>query len=204
MKKKRIVIISFVLVAVLAMGIGFAAMADTLTISGPVSFVVADEVLGQKAAAIKFESAKALTVDNPNEASPVTVLANKSATDENLANISVTINGVTGRVTPYVGEALFTVIYESTNTTLDPVYLFPKASISNNPDGFTVETFITDEEGNVLSGENTNKLALGGTMYVKVVVKYDPNGVATERTLVENITVQLVYEDVNVNPTTTP
>ena len=49
MKKRKIVLTSFLLVAVLVMGIGFAAVADTLNITGTATFrpvtVVNDRVL---------------------------------------------------------------------------------------------------------------------------------------------------------------
>lgn len=197
MKKRRIVIISFVLAAVLAIGVGFAAMADTLTITGPVNFVKADEVLGAKDDAIKF--VEVVSTDPVKDADgPVSISAAVSDTDKDAASISVTINDITGRVEPYVATAIFSVTYEDTNPTLDPVYLFPQATISNNPAGFEITAVPVEENGDAIVGADANKLKRGQTMLIKVTVTYTPQ--TTTVTVGETISVRLVYEDQNVNP----
>ena len=55
MKKRRTIIISFLLLATLVMGVGYAAVADTLNITGRASFRPASLVAGEVASAIKFD-----------------------------------------------------------------------------------------------------------------------------------------------------
>ena len=92
MKKRRIAIASFLMLAVLVMGIGFAAIADTLFIQGTANIVNADEVLGQKDAAIKFK--EVISQDPPASAAEgaVTLLAKLNETDEDKAVFDLTIN----------------------------------------------------------------------------------------------------------------
>ena len=54
MKKRRIVLSSHLVVAILVMGIGFAALADTLDVSGSAPFRPASVVATDVNAAIKF------------------------------------------------------------------------------------------------------------------------------------------------------
>ena len=56
MKKRRTIIISFLLLATLVMGVGYAAVADTLNITGRASFRPASLVAGEVASAIKFDN----------------------------------------------------------------------------------------------------------------------------------------------------
>ena len=92
MKKRRIVIISFVLAAVLAVGVGFAAVADTLFINGNFNFRNAQEILGNKDAAIKFTEN---VVTNPPQTQTEGAVSITASAADDIATLKVAINGVT-------------------------------------------------------------------------------------------------------------
>ena len=191
MKKRRIAIASFLMLAVLVMGIGFAAIADTLFIQGTANIVNADEVLGQKDAAIKFK--EVISQDPPVSAAEgaVTLLAKLNETDEDKAVFDLTINLIKDRTEPYYAEAVYKVVYETANTTLDDVYLYPIVTVSNDPAGLTVTAEPVDENGDPAS----NKLVRNGEMLIKVVATYDPTEEGAGVTITESIEVRLDYED---------
>lgn len=190
MKKRRIVIISFVLAAVLAVGVGFATVADTLFINGNFNFRNAQEILGNKDAAIKFT--KNVETNPPQTATEGAVSITASAADD-IATLKVAINGVTTAedataVTPYVATATFEVVYETTDTSLDPVNLTvtKEGGALDNVDGLVVTV-----------EPSKTTLKVGETMTVTVTVTYTPtveaNNSGTEITDVFDI--KLVYDD---------
>ena len=190
MKKRRIVIISFVLAAVLAVGVGFATVADTLFINGNFNFRNAQEILGNKDAAIKFT--KNVETIPPQTATDGAVSITASAADD-IATLKVAINGVATAedataVTPYVATATFEVVYETTDTSLDPVNLTvtKEGSALDNVDGLVVTV-----------EPSKTTLKVGETMKVTVTVTYTPtveaNNSGTEITDVFDI--KLVYDD---------
>jgi hypothetical protein len=189
MKKRRIVIISFVLAAVLAVGVGFATVADTLFINGNFNFRNAQEILGNKDAAIKFT--KNVETIPPQTATDGAVSITASAADD-IATLKVAINGVTTAdgatsVTPYVATATFEVVYETTDTSLDPVNL----TVTKDGNALTIPGLEIDVN------PSKTTLKVGETMTVTVTVTYTPtvdaNNSGTEITDVFDI--KLVYDD---------
>lgn len=196
MKNRRFALTAFLIVAVLVMGIGFAALVDTLNITGDVTFNPAGAVIGEKAGAIKFSSAADDTVATPaaGEVGPVTV--NASVLSDESASVQVIINGITDRTEAYVATAKFTVLYETTNTTLDPVYLYPAFTTEvDAANGFTVE--LLDSTG-VAFADGT-QLAPGAEIEITVKVTFDPtvndaviNGTSAH---IEHFIIELKAED---------
>lgn len=188
MKKRRVIIVAFLLIATLIMSIGYAAVAATLTIGGNVTFRPADKVIGAKDEAIKFSHDAGDTIANPAEGTvdPVTVTA--LVTSDDTATMNVVVNGVKDRVADYVGTATFTVLYDTADTTFDPVYLYPEANITGGDiTGLHIEyDYSANPDG--------NKLVAGGEMTVTITVTVDADIAATD-IMVRDISVHLVYED---------
>lgn len=190
MKKKRIVIISFVLVAVLAMGVGFATIADTLLIGGNFNFRNASEILGNKDAAIRFTGD--VTTD-PAADSQGAVSISATASDDT-ATLNVAVNGIkvaddADEVTPYVGWAEFDVIYDTDDTSLDPVDF-----------SYTIEGGATSVNGlaiTVTTADNKTELKVGETMTVRVTVTYTPSVAANNSgaEITEAFDIKLIYDD---------
>lgn len=107
MKNRRLAIASFILIAVLMMGIGFAALVDTLNITGTATFRPAAVVETDVDAAIYFTEA------TPDENYCVSATIK---TDPDEAGMTVVFNdaGETNRT--YEAVAKFIVIYQPTDT----------------------------------------------------------------------------------------
>ena len=186
MKKRRIVIISFVLVAVLAIGVGFAAVADTLLIQGNFNFRNATEILGSKDAAIKFTGDVTTIPEQTATEGAVSITANAS---DDTASMHVSVNGITvedgDTVTPYVAVAVYDVKYDTTDTTLDPVHL--SVSVS--------ETSVAGLE--ITAEPSTTVLSQGQTMQVTVTVTYTPTVDANNNgsEITETFEIRLEYSD---------
>ena len=188
MKKRRVIIVAFLLIATLIMSIGYAAVAATLTIGGNLTFRPADKVIGAKDEAIKFSHDAEDTTASPAEGTvdPVTVTA--LVTSDDTATMNVVINGVKDRVADYVATATFTVLYDTDDTTFDPVYLYPTANVTGGDiTGIQIDC---DYSANA----NGNKLVAGGEMTVTVTVTVDADIAATD-IMVRDISVHLEYED---------
>ena len=171
MKNRRLALTSFLILAVLVMGIGFAALVDTLSINGDVTFNPAGAVIGEKAGAIKFSQADGDTVAYPDASVVDAVTVSASVSSDESANVQVIINGVTDRTEPYVGTAKFTVLYETTNTTLNPVYVYPElASDLDAANGFDV--VLLDANGDEFTAGT--ELKPGDRMEITVEVTFDP------------------------------
>lgn len=171
MKNRRLALTSFLILAVLVMGIGFAALVDTLSINGDVTFNPASAVIGEKAGAIKFSQAEGDTVAYPDASVIDAVTVSASVIADESASVQVIINGVTDRTEPYVGTAKFTVLYETTNTTLNPVYLYPQFTTDlDSANGFDVELLNADGTAFVQGTE----MAPGTEIEIMVKVTYNP------------------------------
>ena len=163
MKKRRIVILSFILVAVLTIGVGFATVADTLLIKGDFNFRNASEIIGSKDAAIKFTQVVSTT---PEENAVGAVSVTAGITNDDVASLNVAINGVTTDQpsASYTATAVYKVVYETDDTTLDPVY------VSATPEGSALSiTGLT-----VTVDTSKDILAVGEDMEVTVIVTYTP------------------------------
>ncbi len=139
MKKRRLVIVAFMLATVLTLGVGYAAVNGSLGITGRVEFqgkaLTEPEVINS----VKFvkEGTGAPTVTDEG-------LCTATVSSDHAADMSVTFtdpNGVVGE--QFTVSATFTILYDSTNTALPDVTLTPSAIEQtgvNANQGFTVTT----------------------------------------------------------------
>ncbi len=152
-KNRRIAIISFVLVAILLLGIGFAQLTDVLTIGGTAG-VDADNSQEVFDGDVYFSNAVA-NIER--------VTASIDATDKDVATMTVKDN-----VLKEVGDeaiATFTVKSESDL----PVYLTPSVT-NSNPEYFNVYT----------TWDTTKTLQPGQTVDITVTVKLAKTAVADQ------------------------
>lgn len=185
--KRRIVLAAFLLVAILVVGVGFATFVKDLMISGTATFNPASYVIGNKGDAVKFSQKEGDTTIVPpaGEIGPVTTTA--QVTGDNTATMSVIVNGITDRTEPYVSTATFTIVYDSTDTTLDPVYLYPVIESTNT--AFDVEV-------DMVTGTS---LAVGEEIEITVTVTFDPTDnaaiISGNSPVTESISIRIGVED---------
>ena len=196
MKKRRIAIISFVLVAVLTMGIGFAALAETLNISGTATFRPTNVVNDRVDAAIAFTKATAdgdycTAVSYSGDAAGMTVLINDAGESnifEAVAVYEVTYDGAAAGATTYPAVKIDT---EQTITQT----LGSTVSV----DGFSINVAYAYAE----NAKVADRLSPGETMTVTVTVTYDKSQAPDlAEVSLANIAVALHYstEDITTLP----
>ena len=176
MKKRRLVIGTFLLCAVLVMGIGFAAVADTLNITGRASFRSSAIVKGDVSSAIYFDPA--YTPDVDTGADDDNVFPTKSATisageKPNAADLTLVINGVEGRTTPYVLTAVYKVNYDLGDGSLPTVTTAVNATLKDSGvdvPGFAIAAKLY--EGETTSSAVVTEMEPGDTAYAIVTITY--------------------------------
>ena len=197
MKNRRIVLSSLLLIAVLVMGIAFAALVDTLNITGTATFRPAAVVETDVDAAIYFTE-DGITIGD------YCVSATRKA-DPDEAGMTVVFNdaGETDRV--FVSTATFTVVYQPTdsNAHLPAVKLEAVASAitpgtTEAAPGFTV----TVDHEHVGEHAVEGMFSPGETMLVTVTVTCDATLVSsTTANSSANISVALNYSTVVADET---
>ena len=196
MKNRRLLITSFLLVATLLIGVGYAATVGQLSVRGSASFRPADAVVNSKEEAIKFSQndeivmTKTLTPTNNSGLDPITITPAVTSDDE--ATLYVIVNGVAD-VTKYEATATFTVLYDTADQSFDPVYVVAQVNTPTNPN-FEYAVEILNED----SSPNTEyKLVAGGKIKVKVTVTYTvPDENPDTVSVTEDLTVHLNWYDV--------
>lgn len=171
MKKKRIVVISFVLVAVLAMGVGFATVADTLNISGRAGFRASNVVTEDVANAIQFDQSYTPVLNNNGLSDAILTTFSAQVTGLNAADMTVAFNGTTA-MNEYAATVTYKVDYLNNKLDLPDVELAVDAAVLDGTvpnDDFEITTlFTSDAEGQVA----VDSFAPGTSGYVTVTVKY--------------------------------
>ncbi|MBR2459740.1 MAG: hypothetical protein IKB34_00705 [Clostridia bacterium] len=214
MKRRRLVITSFLLAAVLVMGIGFAATADTLSVAGevhlrPSSFVateIADAIyFYEKSDTTNYMEPVITTSEGANQDTIFPVLGADVTGDGN-ASVTFTINGVAGRETPYTVTTVYKAVYEAPPETpnLPDVRLSVRPVTSGTEyiqDTFTATAKLYSDQA--CNNEITSSpIAPGTVFYVSVTITYTPN-VAVGSTLTSvqagNVITYLDFEIVTTN-----
>ena len=163
MKKRRIAITSFLILAVLVMGVGFAALAETLNISGTATYRPANVVNDRVDAAIKF-----------TKATPDKVYCTAASYSGDAADMTVLINDA-GEKNLFEATAIYEVTYDTTDMTYPAVEIDIEKSITQalgsnvSIAGFSIDvSYEYDTDATV-----ANKLSPGETMTVTVTVTYN-------------------------------
>lgn len=203
MKKRRIVIASFLLIAILVMGIGFAKVADTLLITGRASYRPATMVAGEVATAIHFDSdfgAKVTTSDDDSaDLENIFPTRSASVTGLNAADLTLVINGVDGRTAAYVVTAVYKVVYAGEET-LPDVDVATTASIKSGDvptEGFTINAALYDNEAG--TGEKVTTMEPGDEAYAVVTVTYTNPATLPTEVVAGAIVVELNFSTPDAN-----
>lgn len=164
MKKRRIVLSSFLILAVLVMGIGFAALVETLNLTGTATYRPTSVVETDVSSAIKFTKAtpdgnycvSATVIDDDN--ADMTIIFND-------AGVSDTFTAVATYVVKYEAEA---------NAHLPVVHLTPTAAVTllgttTPAEGFTIKVEHSHPNGQAVN----NMFAPGEEMTITVTVTCD-------------------------------
>ena len=191
MKNRRIAIASFLLIAVLVMGIGFAALVDTLNITGTATFRPAAVVETDVDAAIYFTQA----TPDENYCVSATIKA-----DPDEAGMTVVFNDAGETDRTYTASASFLVVYQPTteNAHLPAVKLDAVASAivpgtTDAAPGFTVS--VAHEHIGEVAEEGM--FSPGESMLVTVTVTLDATKITnTSSNSAANISVALNYSTV--------
>lgn len=161
MKNRRTIIVAFLVVAMLVVGIGYAAVNGTLNITGQATFTGQNMVSSDIYQALKF-SAVTLTVNGTDYSDICTA----SIDSNHAAKMNVNFkdgSAIAGAV--FTAKATFTVTYDTADTSL-PDILVSKAtptitSAAGSP-GWHIETDMTSDV----------TLSPSGSFQVTVTVKY--------------------------------
>ena len=171
MKKRRLVIISFLLVAVLAIGVGFAAVADTLNITGRAGFRASNVVTKDIADAIQFDQEFTPVLDNHDLPESILTTFNSSITGLNAADLTIAFNGTTA-MNEYSATATYKVDYLNNTLDLPDVELSVDAYVLDGAtplEDFEITyVFSSDPEGTIA----VDSFAPGSSAYVTVTVTY--------------------------------
>ena len=168
MKNRRTVIASFLLIAVLVMGIGYAALTDNLFIKGEATLATTSAQTNFDEDVYFHEVAVVNSNGGNKDTTPDSVV--KGSTDPDSATFYVKS---LGNKDEYV---IFSFVIKNDSTEFDAVISlddgFPTTTDSNN---FDITYYVEDDEGNHVTEDIT--CAAGGTVtvYVKVVLKNTPS-----------------------------
>ena len=201
MKKRRTAIVSFLIIAVLVMGIGFAAVVDELSIVGNTTFRPSSLVDFDTATAVHFDKSYGTNgVELSFDANSEIFKDNGSKVDETLdpnldsATLSVGISGQSG-VTDYEYVAIYKVVYEEEVGTqnLSTVYVTVESSITDAGvavDGFDIDANLyTDEAGSAIVTE----MNPGDVAYAIVTVTYTEQGATAD--VIGTVDVSLSFDN---------
>ena len=193
MKNRRLAIVSFLLIAVLVMGVGFAALVDTLNITGTATFRPAAVVETDVDAAIYFTQAEA--------DGDYCISASIKNSDPDEATMTVYFNDAGETDRTYTATATFTVVYQpaENNAHLPAVQMTYEATAlvpgtANVATGFTVSV----AHEHVGEQQKVDKMfSPGETMLVTVTVTCNADAI-TETTTesMANISVALKFSTV--------
>ena len=192
MKNRRIAIASFLVVAILVMGIGFAAITGTLNIAGTAKYQNSGEIKSDVHTAVKFKSATG--VQN--------CTATITDTLGDAANMSVTFIDQTTEPETFYAIAEYVIMYgEGENTdNLAPVMFedYGADDITNNNADFGLSVKWLDEEDNEIADITTYELEFGHTVTLEVTVSYtSTDSQGTNATGGFNISLPYTYQGEN-------
>jgi len=161
MKKRRLVIVAFMLATVLTLGVGYAAINGSLGITGRMEFQGKALTEPEVVNAVKF-------VASGDGAPTVTDAGLCAATvsGDHAADMSVTFtdpNGVVGE--QFTVSATYTILYDSTNTALPDVTLTPSTIEQSGVNANQGVEVTTDWTG-------SKTLKVGETTTITVTVTY--------------------------------
>ena len=192
MKNRRLAITSFILIAVLVMGIGFAALVDTLNITGTATFRPAAVVETDVDAAIYFTDA----VSDENYCVSATVKA-----DPDEAGMTVVFNDAGEVNRTYDASATFTVVYKPTDASAHLPAVKLEAVASAIVPGTATEAEVEHVHVNA-EGEEIDKELFepGDTMLIIVTVYCDATKITnTSSNTAASISVALNYSTIATN-----
>lgn len=198
MKRRRLVIGAFLLVAVLVMGVGYAAVSGQLNIRGSAVYNGPSEVAADTHSAVHFLKATALTPADD----AVQVTAGISATDttNDTANIQVIISDSDG--TPdreFVAQAEYIVVFEEGFEAANLPVTFSANPSSDNPNFVVTYAWSNadevDYENGTVSGNNAT-LVPGSAIKLTVTVTYTTQDPAIQNVdKANNIIITLPYAE---------
>ena len=182
MKKRRLVVVAFLMATVLTLGVGYAAITGTLGVTGRVEFNGTGVVSTEVNQAVKFTDA----VAGEN--------CTASITGDHAADMVVTFNDTEGNIGDvFTATATFTITYDTTDTTLPAVdFAVPAPSITSaaGSQGFAITT----------NWSAPQTLAPTQTVDVIVTVTYTNQDPAVTGTVSAAINVPMPFMSADTNP----
>lgn len=198
MKKRRTIIISFLLLATLVMGVGYAAVADTLNITGRASFRPATLVAGEVASAIKFDKTFGTNGATPHLSFDDDIThVTASVLEDNEAALTLVIND-TKTLDNYTATVTYKVMYDigtGDAASYPDVNVVPTSTLKNageDVEGFDIKTVLTDSE-TPGAGTSVSSLEPGQVAYVHVTITYETPATVPTAVVAGNIAVTLNF-----------
>lgn len=182
MKNRKLWIISFLVVATVVTGVGYAAVNGYLAITGNATFVGESLVKNDIYESLKFTAARSTSGDN--------CIASITNPDVgHAADMTVNFkdgNGVSGA--KFVATAVYTITYQTNDTTLPNISLsLPEVSISNDDKGFDIDVDWVDGK----------ELAPGGSVDIVVTVTYTNQNPVEQNSITGSISVQIPFATIS-------
>ena len=178
MRNRKAIIVSFVLVACMLIGVGYAAITGSLDITGNTFFYSASETGAQVHQAVKFKSAATVAVSDVKNVS-----CNASLTGDDTADLAIvfTDTDLADTSTSYYAIVKYEVIYETADQALpDADFSQPTLTAGGSNASYTYywDAACTDEWTNAeIITLSPNATYETFEFYVKVV--YVENGLET-------------------------
>ena len=183
MKNRRTIIVAFLVVAMLVVGVGYAAIEGNLSISGYAEFNGADTVTNEVLKAVKFTDATVNETD-------VGVVANASVTGDHAADITLTISdGIGDPNGSFSATAVYTVTYSSDDLSMPSVLL--EVNTPTLPDESGHWSITTNWDST-----NGDTLAPGESTTLTVTVTFAHNGNVEKGTVSGNLGVGIKFSTI--------
>ncbi len=185
MKKRRLMIVSFLVCAALIMGIGYASVNGTLNITGQAEFNGKSVVSSEITKAVKFTDFQAV--------------ANCTAriNGDHAAGMTVTFNDTEGTVGQvFTATAVYTIKYDTTDTTLPSVTLEkPTATMTSTAGspGFAIDV----RWGEETTTAEAKTLAPGEEIDITVIVTYTNQDPAEAGTVTSMLSVAIPFVSID-------
>ena len=198
MKKRRTIIISFLLLATLVMGVGYAAVADTLNITGRASFRPASLVAGEVASAIKFDKTFGTNGATPHLSFDDDIThVTASVVEDNEAALTLVINDTT-TLEDYTVAVTYKIMYDigtgdaAAYPDVTPAVTSTLRNAGVDVEGFTIDTVLTDSE-TPGAGTAVSTLQPGQVAYAHVTITYETPATVPTAVVAGNIAITLNF-----------
>jgi len=201
MKNRKLFIVSFLVVATLVVGVGFAAINGTLNVTGDAAFFGFDQIKGDVAEALAFTHAEILTQDADSCTATVGETVNGLT---HSATLDVNFFDTTGSMDNFEVQARYTISYGTEGAALPDITLSSVAAdtfaVNQSDVNGTFDCVAVWEDANE-NPEAFRTLKPGDSVNVIVTVTYEKDPADTgvnDANYTMGVRVAIPYDEVEV------